>query len=308
MSRARDADGMADAPPLWLTTGRSRRSSLASAMQHGVRLAKREPVGAASAIVLFLVALSSIGAPWVAPYDPVETVSGSRLVGPSLDHWFGTDNASRDVFSRVIWGGRNSMLIGTGAVTLGVLGATIIGVFSGYFGGWLDQFLQRVTDGMMAIPGLLLVMVMISTLGVGRWQVLIAIAVGLVFPNSRIVRAATLSTKSWPYIEASRAVGASSLRIILRHILPNIMAPIIVITTVSLGTAIVLEASLSFLGLGVPPPEPTWGQMIGGRTRAYMLDAPWTAIAPGAALTLVVFCFNMLGDSLRDVLDPRLRI
>jgi peptide/nickel transport system permease protein len=269
---------------------------------------RRQPVGFASAVILLVIIGTSALAPITAPYDPVESIPGSRLQAPSSAHWFGTDNASRDVLSRVIWGGRNSLLIGTAAVALGLLGATVLGVVSGYFGGWADLLIQRVTDAMMAIPGLLLVLVVVTILGTGRGPVLFAIAIGLVFPNSRTVRSAALAVRHAMYVEAARSIGANPLRIIVRHVLPNITAPLIIIATVSIGAAITIEASLSFLGLGVPPPEPTWGQMLGGRTRVFMLDAPWMALAPGLALTAVVFSFNMLGDALRDVLDPRLRL
>lgn len=269
---------------------------------------RRQPVGFVSALVLLAIVGVAAAAPVLSPYDPIQPIDGARLQSPSWDYWFGTDNASRDVLSRVIWGGRNSLLIGATAVALGLIGATTLGVLSGYFGGWVDNVIQRTTDAMMAIPGLLFVLFVVTILGTGRWPVLLAIAAGLIFPNSRIVRSATLGVRHSMYVEAARSIGAGSPRIILQHILPNIMAPIIIIATVSIGAAITIEASLSFLGLGVPPPDPTWGQMMGGRTRGFMLTAPWMALAPGLALTIVVFAFNMLGDSLRDVLDPRLRL
>jgi ABC-type dipeptide/oligopeptide/nickel transport system permease subunit len=220
----------------------------------------------------------------------------------------GTDSIGRDVFSRIVWGARLSVLIGFGSVLVGTTAGTLIGLVSGYVGGLADTIIQRLVDTLMTVPGLILALVFVTVWGQGVPQLVFAIAILIIPGAARIVRGATLSEKNYQYIEAARVIGASHPRIILRHILPNISAPIIVIVSVMVGVAILVEAALSFLGLGVPPPTASWGQMLSIDGRTYMLQQPWLSIWPGLAISLVVLGLNLLGDALRDLLDPKLRL
>jgi peptide/nickel transport system permease protein len=271
------------------------------------RLVKEKPLGAFGGVIVVGLLLCAAFAPWIAPYPYDETNVRQRLKPPSAQFYLGTDNLGRDLFSRIIYGARISVTVGFGAVTLGVLLATILGVVSGYVGGTFDVLVQRVVDAVMAFPFLVLLLSLMAVLGPGLLNVILVLAVPLSANNSRIIRSATLAAKEYQFVEAAQAVGASHLRMILRYILPNVMAPIIIIATIGLGFAILAEAALSFLGLGVPPPYPSWGEMLSGSGRSYMYQAPWMAIWPGVAISLAVFGFNMLGDALRDLLDPRLR-
>jgi peptide/nickel transport system permease protein len=271
------------------------------------RLVKEKPLGAFGGVIVVGLLLCAAFAPWIAPYPYDETNVRQRLKPPSAQFYLGTDNLGRDLFSRIVYGARISVTVGFGAVALGVLLATILGVVSGYLGGTFDVLVQRVVDAVMAFPFLVLLLSLMAVLGPGLLNVILVLAVPLSANNSRIIRSATLAAKEHQFVEAAQAVGASHLRMILRYILPNVMAPIIIIATIGLGFAILAEAALSFLGLGVPPPYPSWGEMLSGSGRSYMYQAPWMAIWPGVAISLAVFGFNMLGDALRDLLDPRLR-
>ena len=231
----------------------------------------------------------------------------SGLKPPGAQFYLGTDNLGRDVFSRIVYGARISVTVGFAAVTLSLLLATIVGITSGYFGGKFDVLVQRVVDAWMAFPNLLFVLFIMAVLGPGLLNVILALGVVNAANRSRVIRSATLAAKENQFVEAARAVGAGHLRIILLYILPNVMAPIIIIATNALGGVILAESTLSFLGFGVPPPYPSWGEMLSGSGRSYMYRAPWMAIWPGVAISLGVFGFNMLGDALRDLLDPRLR-
>jgi peptide/nickel transport system permease protein len=271
------------------------------------RLIKEKPLGAFGGVIVLGLLLCALLAPWIAthPYD--QTNVRNRLKPPSAQFYFGTDNLGRDIFSRIIYGARVSVTVGFGAVSIGICLATMIGVGSGYFGGKADVLVQRLVDAQMAIPGLLLLLNIMAVLGPGLLNIILALGVVSAAGSSRIIRSAALSVKENQFVEAARAIGASHLRIIIYHILPNIMAPIIIITTVSLGFVILIESALSFLGFGVPPPYPSWGEMLSGSGRSYMQKAWWMATWPGVAISLAVFGFNMLGDALRDLLDPRLR-
>jgi peptide/nickel transport system permease protein len=271
------------------------------------RLVKEKPLGAFGGVIVVGLLLCAAFVPWIAPYPYDETNVRQRLKPPSAQFYLGTDNLGRDLFSRIVYGARISVTVGFGAVVLGVLLATILGVVSGYVGGTFDVLVQRVVDAVMAFPFLVLLLSLMAVLGPGLLNVILVLAVPLSANNSRIIRSATLAAKEHQFVEAAQAVGASHLRMILRYILPNVMAPIIIIATIGLGFAILAEAALSFLGLGVPPPYPSWGEMLSGSGRSYMYQAPWMAIWPGVAISLAVFGFNMLGDALRDLLDPRLR-
>jgi peptide/nickel transport system permease protein len=293
-------------PLPWSTVGKI--SVRLQVVTRGVgRLIKEKPLGAFGGVIVLGLLLCALLAPWIAthPYD--QTNVRNRLKPPSSQFYFGTDNLGRDIFSRIVYGARVSVTVGFGAVSIGLCLATIIGVGSGYIGGKADVLVQRLVDAQMAIPGLLLLLNIMAVLGPGLLNIILALGIVSAAGSSRIIRSAALSIKENQFVEAARAVGASHLRIILRYILPNIMAPIIIITTVSLGFVILIESALSFLGFGVPPPYPSWGEMLSGSGRSYMYKAPWMATWPGVAISLAVFGFNMLGDALRDLLDPRLR-
>jgi peptide/nickel transport system permease protein len=271
------------------------------------RLIKEKPLGAFGGVIVLGLLLCALLAPWIAtnPYD--QTNVRNRLKPPSSQFYFGTDNLGRDIFSRIVYGARVSVTVGFGAVSIGITLATIIGVGCAYFGGKFDILVQRLVDAQVAIPGLLLLLNIMAVTGPGLLNIILALGIVSAAGSSRIIRSAALAAKENQFVEAARAVGASHLRIILCYILPNIMAPIIIITTVSLGFTILIESTLSFLGFGVPPPYPSWGEMLSGSGRSYMHKAPWMATWPGIAISLAVFGFNMLGDALRDLLDPRLR-
>jgi peptide/nickel transport system permease protein len=271
------------------------------------RLIRRKPLGAVSGLLLVAMVALACSAPWVAPYGYDDADIFARLKPSSAAHWFGTDNLGRDVLSRVIHGARVSMEVGFGGVGLGLLGALVVGLLSGYFGGVLDTVVQRMVDAFMCFPLLLVALTIMALLGPGLANVILTLGIVLAVRDSRVIRGAVLSVKANLYVESARALGAPHGVIIRRHVLPNIFAPIIILATVNLGAVILIEAALSFLGFGVPPPRPSWGGMLSTAGIVHMLRAPWLAFWPGVALSLAVFSANMLGDGLRDVLDPRLR-
>jgi peptide/nickel transport system permease protein len=268
---------------------------------------RRKPLGAAGGLVLAGMLALALLAGRVAPYGYDEADVFSRLKAPSEAHWLGTDNLGRDLLSRVMYGARVSMAVGFGGVVVGLLLGTAVGLVSGYFGGRLDLVLQRVVDAFMCFPLLLVALTIMALLGPGLGNVILTLGLVLGVRDSRVIRSAVLSVKAHLYLEAARALGAAHAAMIGRHVLPNILAPIIILGTVNLGAIILTEAALSFLGFGVPPPRPSWGGMLSGAGLVHMLRAPWLALWPGVALSLAVFGANMLGDALRDLLDPRLR-
>jgi peptide/nickel transport system permease protein len=268
---------------------------------------RRKPLGAAGGLVLAGMLALALLAGRVAPYGYDEADIFSRLKAPSEAHWLGTDNLGRDLLSRVMYGARVSMAVGFGGVVVGLLLGTAVGLVSGYFGGRLDLVLQRVVDAFMCFPLLLVALTIMALLGPGLGNVILTLGLVLGVRDSRVIRSAVLSVKAHLYLEAARALGAAHAAMIGRHVLPNILAPIIILGTVNLGAIILTEAALSFLGFGVPPPRPSWGGMLSGAGLVHMLRAPWLALWPGVALSLAVFGANMLGDALRDQLDPRLR-
>jgi peptide/nickel transport system permease protein len=268
---------------------------------------KRKPLGAASAALIILLVLTALFADVLAPYDPLAARPEIRLAAPAWEHPFGTDDIGRDVLSRIIYGSRISLWVGLLAVGIGTVAGTIIGLMSGYWEGWLDLVLQRVMDAVMAIPALILALAIVSVLTPSTTNAMLAIAMVIIPGNSRIVRGAVLSAKQNMYVEAAQALGCRHLRIIISHILPNVAAPILIIASIWLGNAILIEASLSFLGLGTQPPTPSWGLMLSSTGRAFMEQAPWLAIFPGLAISLAVLGFNLFGDTLRDAWDPKLR-
>jgi peptide/nickel transport system permease protein len=271
------------------------------------RFVRRNPLGAVAAVIIAVLVVTAVFAPLVATHDPLYPDAINRLAAPSGEHFFGTDDIGRDVFSRVVYGGRISLKIGILTVLLGTVAGSAIGLMSGYFLGWADIVVQRLLDSLQSIPGLLLALVVASVIGAGTTNTIYPIAVILIPINARVVRSAVLSVREHQYIEAARVLGANDGRVMLRHVLPNVVAPILILSSIYIGNAIIVEASLSFLGLGTPPPTPSWGSMLSGQGRTYMEQAPWLAIFPGLAITLTVLSFNLLGDALRDTFDPRLR-
>lgn len=269
--------------------------------------ARRKPLGAVSALILLALVVTAIFAPVLAPHDPYQQSFRARLQPPSQEHLLGTDTIGRDLLSRIIYGARISLGVGLVATGLGTLCGTFIGLVSGFWGGKLDLLLQRLIDCLLSFPTLILALAIVAVLGSSLTNVVLAIAIVQTPRVSRIVRGNALIVKEEAYIEAARAIGCRSWRILMRYMLPNLMAPIIVVGTINLGNAILIEAALGFLGLGTPPPIPSWGEMLSGAGKQYMVYAPWLAIFPGVAISLAVLGFNLLGDALRDILDPRLR-
>jgi peptide/nickel transport system permease protein len=271
------------------------------------RVVRRKPLGALGGVIVVAMLVMAVFAEQIAPYGYDQTIRGARMKSPSAAHWLGTDNLSRDMWSRVVYGARVSVTVGFLTIAMAVVFATAIGVSSAYFGGVWDLVVQRLVDAWLSFPYLIIILSVMAVLGPGLGNVVISLAVLIAATNSRVIRGATLGVMQHAYVEAARAMGCGNTRIIVRHLLPNIAATVIILATIGLGAVILAESALSFLGFGVPPPHPSWGGMLSGSGRTYMFRAPWMAVWPGVAISLAVFGFNMLGDALRDVLDPRLR-
>ena len=272
-----------------------------------LRFCRRKPLGAiGAAIVVGLIVIAAF-ADRIAPYPYDESVRGGRMTPPSAQFWMGTDNLSRDIWSRVVYGARISVTVGFATVALATLMATAVGLSSAYLGGAYDIVVQRVVDAWISFPALVVILSLIAALGPGIVNLILALSILGAAGASRVIRGATLSVMASPYVEAARALGAGHFRIVALYVLPNVMATILILATIGLGQVILAEAALSFLGFGIPPPYPSWGAMLSGSGRSFMYYAPWMALFPGAAISLAVFGFQMLGDALRDVLDPRLR-
>jgi len=271
------------------------------------RLVKKKPLGLAGGIIVLLLLLVAVIGPLIAPFpwDEIHTVD--KLTSPNSQYLLGTDNIGRDLLSRIIRGARISIYVGLGASALNVLIATSIGMFSGYFGGKLDIIVQRFVDALLTFPMLIIVITLMNLIGTGITQVIIVLGIWGGIGWIRVVRSAVISIRQNVYIEAARAIGCSTSKMVTRHILPNITPVMIVIFSVAMSGNILGEASLSFLGFGIPPPEPSWGGMLSGEGRQYMYEAPWLAVWPGVALSIAVYGINMWGDAVRDLLDPRLR-
>ena len=269
--------------------------------------ARRYPLGAVGAVIVLVFVLTAVFAPLIAPMDPTTTDAKASLARPGSVFWLGADFMGRDMFSRIVFGARISLTVGLGATLAGgILGVTI-GLMSGYLGGTVDLITQGLMDIMQSLPLLVMALVMAAALGPSLENTIIAIAIPLVPTVARVVRSSTLSLREQPFVEAARAVGMGEVRIAMRHVLPNTLAPLIVLGTAQLGSAILVEASLSFLGLGIPEPYPSWGRMLSESAAEYVRTAPWLVIFPGVAISLTVFGTNLLGDALRDILDPRQR-
>lgn len=282
--------------------------SLRAARQHSlVRFLQRYPLGGAGAFLVAAMLFVAVFADWVAPYDPVVNDFGSMFQPPSGTHWLGTDAFGRDIFSRILFGARTALLIGFGASIVGATLGAVVGVISAYFGRITDLAVQRLADIMMSFPIIILAMAIVSIIGTGTGKLILAIALSFIPRAERVVRSSALGVRQTVYVEAARAIGAGHWRIIFRHMFPNVVAPYLVMLTAFLGQAILLEASLSFLGLGVSEPTAAWGLMLRGAAVDFVQRAPWMAISPGIAISLAVLAFNVLGDALRDALDPRLR-
>jgi peptide/nickel transport system permease protein len=265
------------------------------------------PLGAVGALIVLLFVLVAIFADFTTIYDPTTTNSSASLSLPSETHLLGADVMGRDMWSRIAHGARISLAVGIGSALLGSLIGTTIGLATGYIGGWFDLVMQRLIDIMQALPLLVMALLMAAALGPSLINTVIAISIPLIPQTARVIRANTLALREMPFVEASKAVGMSEWRIAVQHILPNTLAPLIVLGTAKLGSAILTEASLSFLGLGIPEPHPSWGRMLSESAAEYFRAAPWLVIFPGIAISLAVFGTNLLGDAVRDILDPRQR-
>jgi peptide/nickel transport system permease protein len=268
---------------------------------------RQKPLGAAGAAIVVVMMVAALFADFLAPYDPLSTDYAAMLAAPSAEHWLGTDEFGRDLLSRIIFGARTALLVGFSAAFLGATAGLVIGVASAYFGGRVDLLIQRGVDIFISFPIIILALAVVAVLGTGVDRVILAILIPMIPRAARICRSSALTIRELPYVDAARAAGFTDRRIILRHMVPNVVAPYLIVLTAFVGQAILLEASLSFLGLGVQEPTPAWGLMLHGGASQYAESAPWMAIYPGVAISLAVFGFNLFGDSLRDALDPRLR-
>ncbi len=272
-----------------------------------------QPLGAISGVAILIMLFGGVFADFVAPYDPLAIDFGAMLAPPSWEHWMGTDAFGRDIFSRVIFGARTALTIGFFASLMGCVSGAMIGVASAYFGGRIDMIVQRFIDVMLSFPIIVLALVVVAMLGrnqIGGIDInlVFAIAIPIVPKVARVVRSAALSIREMPYIDAARAAGFGHIRIILRHMVPNVAAPFLIMFTAFIAQAILLEASLSFLGLGVTEPTPAWGLMLSGNASDFYREAPWMILFPGLAISVAVFAFNLFGDSLRDWLDPKFKV
>ncbi len=282
----------------------SRPSPLALLWQFCVQ----NPLGAAGGFLVLVMIVMAISAELVTVYDPTSNNFGAMLEPPSREYWLGTDQFGRDVYTRIVFGARTALLVGFVSAFVGGTIGLILGVASAYFGGRFDLIFQRVMDVLMAFPLIILALAVVSIFGTGIQNVILAITVPFIPRCARVVRSSALAVRETPFIDAARACGFGHTRIVLRHMVPNVMAPYLIMVTAAVGQAILIEASLSFLGLGVQEPVPAWGLMLRGGAQEYAESAPWVAIFPGVAISLAVFGFNLFGDALRDWLDPKMKV
>jgi len=278
-----------------------------TAWQAVKRMARRQPLGAAGGVIVLVMIIMALFADVIAPYDPTAIDYGNFTVPPGADFWLGSDQLGRDVFSRIVYGARTALFVGFVSSVVGAGAGLVLGVGSAYFGGMIDLVFQRIMDIFMSFPLIIMALAMVAIFGTGVDKVIVAITIPFIPRCARVVRSSALSVREMPYVDAARSIGYSHLRIILRHMVPNVMAPFLIMITAFVGQAILLEASLSYLGLGVQEPTPAWGLMLQGGAEEYAESAPWVAIFPGLAITLAVFGFNLFGDAVRDMLDPKLR-
>ena len=271
------------------------------------RFVRRKPLGAAGGFLILVMVVMAVFADFLATQDPVRTDASSTLSRPAAVHWLGTDHLGRDIYSRIVHGARVSLVVGIASTLLGAILGGISGLLSGYLGGLTDLITQRIMDILQGLPLLILALVMAAALGPSLSNVIIAISVPIIPRAARVIRSSVLTIREMPYVEAALALGVSHGRVTFRHILPNTVGPFMVLITAQLGSAILVEAALSYLGLGVPEPYPSWGRMLSVSAAEYAQKAPWLVLFPGIAISLAVFGTNLLGDALRDVLDPRLR-
>ncbi len=272
-----------------------------------IDMIRRQPLASAGGLVVLIMIFATIFANFLTPYDPEAASWVNQLTPPSAEFWLGTDAFGRDILTRIIYGARTALFVGFTAAFVGATGGLILGVASAYFGGRFDIICQRLVDIVMAFPLIVLALAVVATLGAGTVNVIIAITIPFIPQCARVVRSSALAIREIPYVDAARALGYSHMRIIMKHMIPNVMAPYLIMLTTFVGQAILLEASLSYLGMGVQEPTPAWGLMLQGGAEEFAESAPWVPIFPGLAITLAVFGFNLFGDGLRDVLDPRLR-
>ena len=272
-----------------------------------LELTRKYPLGVFGAVVVVVMILLAVFANVLSPYDPEENAFEFMLTPPGADFWLGTDQFGRDILTRIIYGARTALFVGFSCAMIGACIGLVLGVASAYFGGRFDLIFQRVMDVFMAFPLIIMAMAVVSIFGTGTQNVIIAITIPFIPRCARVVRSNALAIREIPYVDAARALGYSHTRIILRHMAPNVMAPFLIMLTAFVGQAILLEASLSYLGLGVQEPTPAWGLMLQGGAEEYAESAPWVAVYPGIAISLAVFGFNLFGDALRDALDPKLR-
>ena len=287
-----------------LADGAALRRPLVARM---LAFARRQPLGTFGLFLVTVVAVAGLGADWLAPYNPTANDFAAMTQPPSLAHLLGTDQFGRDQLSRIVFGARTALLVGLSSAGLGGFGGLIIGVASAYFAGRIDLFVQRILDIVMSFPLIIMALAVVAIFGTGVHNVIVAITIPLIPRCARVVRSSALAIREVPYIDAARALGFGHTRIILRHMVPNVMAPFLIMITSFVGQAILTEAALSYLGLGVQEPVPAWGLMLQGGAEEYATTAPWIAVFPGLAIMLTVFGVNLFGDALRDALDPKLR-
>jgi peptide/nickel transport system permease protein len=268
---------------------------------------RRQPVGTIGIVIVLVIAFAGLTADWIAPYNPTSNDFEAMTQAPSWAHLLGTDQFGRDILSRIIFGARTALIVGFSSAIVGGVSGLVLGVASAYFGGRIDLAVQRVLDVMMAFPLIIMALAVVSIFGTGVHNVITAITIPLIPRCARVVRSSALAIREVPYVDAARACGFGHMRIILRHMVPNVMAPFLIMLTAFVGQAILAEASLSYLGLGVQEPVPAWGLMLQGGAEEYASTAPWIAIFPGLAITATVFGFSLFGDALRDAIDPKLR-
>ncbi len=276
------------------------------------RLVAAQPLGCLSLIVVLTLFTAAVAAPDIAPYDPLDVDFASMMAPPSADHWLGTDSFGRDILSRIVYGARTALSIGCLSSLLGCTSGALIGISSAYAGGWIDLIVQRLVEIFLAFPIIVLALVVVTMLGRSQFwgidlNLILAIALPIAPKVARVMRAAAMTIRELPYLDAARALGFGAPRIVLCHICPNVLAPFLILLSAYVAQAILLEASLSFLGLGVTEPQPSWGLMLAGNAAQFYREAPWMILFPGLAISVTVFAFNLLGDSLRDWLDPKFR-